>query len=97
MRSFLANSRAARPRSLSSDFRLGNPTLKTLNKAWTWDRVLETLESMKLTHFIRVKTEVDKDALKTKANPAQLAAVGCRIDQDETFFVEPKDTATKAA
>jgi len=73
-------------------FRLGQPTLKTLNRAWTWDRVLEELSARGLSRFIRVKREPDKEALKQHLPPEQLAAVGCRIDQTETFFVEAKDT-----
>lgn len=72
-------------------WRLGQPTLKTLNKAWTWDRVLEELGARGLSRFIRTKREPDKDALKVHLQPEELAAVGCRIDQAETFFVEPKE------
>jgi phage host-nuclease inhibitor protein Gam len=75
-------------------FRFGQPTLKTLNKAWTWDRVLEQLDSLNLGRFIRTKRECDKDAMKQHLDAAALATVGCRIDQAETFFVEPKEQAT---
>ena len=72
-------------------FRLGQPTLKTLNKAWTWDRVLEELGARGLARFIRTNREPDKEALKQHLPPEELAAVGCRVDQAETFFVEPKE------
>lgn len=72
-------------------FRLGQPTLKTLGKAWSWERVLETLDELKLSRFIRTKRECDKEAMKAHLDTAQLATVGCRIDQAETFFVEPKE------
>jgi phage host-nuclease inhibitor protein Gam len=72
-------------------FRLGQPTLKTLSKAWTWERVLEALVDGGLKRFVRTKSEPDKDAMKQHLTPEQLASVGCRIDQAETFFVEPKD------
>lgn len=78
-------------------FRLGQPTLKTLNKAWTWDRVLEELGARGLSRFIRTKKEPDKDAIKQHLPAEQLAAVGCRIDQAETFFVEPKEQHAEAA
>jgi phage host-nuclease inhibitor protein Gam len=77
-------------------FRLGQPTLKTLSKAWTWERVLEALDAAGLTHFIRTKREPDKEGLKQHLPPDQLAAVGCRIDQAEAFFVEPKERASDA-
>lgn len=75
-------------------FRLGQPTLKTLSKAWTWDRVLEQLDALKLDRFIRTKRECDKEAMKAHLDAAALATVGCRIDQAETFFVEPKEQAS---
>jgi phage host-nuclease inhibitor protein Gam len=75
-------------------FRLGQPTLKPLNRSWTWDRVLEELGARGLARFIRTTRAPDKDALKQHLPPEELAAVGCRIDQTETFFVEPKDQPT---
>lgn len=77
-------------------FRKGNPTLKLLSKAWTWERVVETLEALKLTRFIRRKDpEPDKDALKQELDDAALAKVGCRVEQSETFFIEPKEQPTE--
>jgi phage host-nuclease inhibitor protein Gam len=77
-------------------FRIGNPTLKLLSKAWTWERVVETLESLQLTAFIRrPDPEPDKDALKQKLDEVALAKVGCRVDQSETFYIEPKEQPTE--
>jgi phage host-nuclease inhibitor protein Gam len=76
-------------------FRLGQPTLKTLSKAWTWDRVLEELAARDLTRYIRTTRAPDKDAMKQHLTPEQLAGVGCRIDQTETFFVEAKDQSAE--
>lgn len=78
-------------------FRLGQPTLKTLSRAWTWERVLEALVERGLTRFIRTKQEPDKEALKQHMAAEELAGVGCRIDQAETFFIEPKDRAKEDA
>ena len=78
-------------------FRLGQPTLKTLSKAWTWERVLEALIERGLKRFVRTKQEPDKEALKQHMSAEELAGVGCRIDQTETFFIEPKDRATEDA
>ncbi len=75
-------------------FRLGNPTLKLLSKSWTWDKVVKELKARMLTSFVRVTEEADKDALKSKLTAEQLAGVGCRVTQSETFYVEPKDQAS---
>jgi phage host-nuclease inhibitor protein Gam len=78
-------------------FRLGQPTLKLLNRKWTWDGVLDALQAHGLSRFIRVRREPDKDGLKQHCPPEQLAAIGCRIDQAETFYVEPKEKPTTEA
>lgn len=75
-------------------FRLGQPTLKLLNRSWSWDSVLLALRDNGLARLIRKKEEPDKEGIK-QLSETQLAAVGCRIDQTETFFVEPKDKPTE--
>jgi phage host-nuclease inhibitor protein Gam len=70
-------------------FRTGNPKLVLLNRKWKWDDVLSALKGKERTDLIRKKEEADKDALK-KLPDDELASFGCRIDQDETFFIEPK-------
>jgi len=74
-------------------FRLGNPILKLLNRKWSWEQVLEALKAKSLVQFVIAKETPDKDAMKTQLDDAQLAEVGCRIDQAEAFFVEPKRDA----
>lgn len=74
-------------------FRLGNPTLKPLNKRWTWASVLDAVRAKFKGRFVRTKEELDKEALKAQLDDAQLATVGCRIEQREDFFVEAKDRA----
>lgn len=61
-----------------------------MNKKWSWEEVLNALKTMSLTEFIVTKESADKDALKAKMDDAQLASIGCRIDQEESFWVEPK-------
>ncbi|QYM80255.1 host-nuclease inhibitor Gam family protein [Horticoccus luteus] len=78
-------------------FRLGQPTLKLLNRSWTWEKVVEVLDARHLLTFIRMRREPDKDALKQQLDAEQLAAVGCRVDQAETFFVEPKEQSSTEA
>lgn len=70
-------------------FRTGNPKLVLLNRKWKWNDVLAALKGKERTDLIRRKEEADKDALK-KLPDDELAGFGLRIDQDETFFIEPK-------
>lgn len=78
-------------------FRLGNPTLKTLSKRWTWESVLEAVRTKFKGRFVRTKEELDKDALKAQLDDEQLASVGCRIEQREDFYVEAKEQPTPEA
>lgn len=71
-------------------FRTGNPTLALLNRKWTWDEVVNALRSMGKESFIVTKHAADKDGMKAHMDDAELAAVGCRVKQDESFWVEPK-------
>lgn len=83
-------------------FRTGMPQLKLLSK-WTWDKVLETLQSWggKDNDFIRVRLEVNKEAiLRCQADgyigrqDTPLAELGLKVVQTESFYIEPKvDTA----
>jgi phage host-nuclease inhibitor protein Gam len=70
-------------------FRTGNPTLKLLNRKWKWNDVVAALKSTGRYEFVRTKEEPDKDGLK-KLPESDLASVGLRIDQEETFYIEPK-------
>jgi len=73
-------------------WRIGNPTLKTLS-GWTWDRVLEKLQSLHpFRRFVRQKEEVDKAGILTERaslSPEDLRTMGVRVVQEEAFFVEP--------
>ena len=70
-------------------FRTGNPKLVLLSRKWKWDDVVAALKGKGRVDLIRTKVEADKDALK-KLDDAELAGFGLRIDQEETFFIEPK-------
>jgi phage host-nuclease inhibitor protein Gam len=72
-------------------FRLGNPTLCLLNRKWNWEGVLNAVKAAFPKRFVRTKEDVDKDGLKQHLDAAQLATVGCRIDQAEAFYVEAKE------
>lgn len=71
-------------------FRWGNKTLALLSNRWTWDGVIAGLKAAGMDAFVRVKEEVDKDAVKDQLAESVLAQHGMRIKQAETFWVEPK-------
>jgi phage host-nuclease inhibitor protein Gam len=75
-------------------FRTGNPTLVLLNRTWTWKKVLEAIKEhwapKDAARVIVVKEAVDKDVLKQSYSPEELAGIGTRVEQHETFFIDPK-------
>ena len=75
--------------SANFGFRLGNPTLKALNRKWSPEETMKELRRLGMSDFIRVKEELDKNGLKARLNDEQLASVGLRVCQSESFFVEP--------
>lgn len=74
--------------------RTNPPAVKTLNKKYNWKTVLELVQRIRPT-YLRVKEELNKDlilsdyAAKTITDDT-LAAMGVRIDQDETVIVTAK-------
>ncbi len=77
-------------------FRLGNPTLKLLKRGCSWEGVVAALKLLGLSQFIRVIEEPDKDGIKNANLPKeQLDQLGVRIDQNESFYVEPKEQPTE--
>jgi len=74
-------------------FRTGTPKLK-LAKGFKWENVLANLKNL-LPEFVRIKEEVDKDSLLSNATEptvnAKFHKVGVYVDQDETFYVKPKE------
>lgn len=71
-------------------FRWGTKALALLSSRWSWESVIASLKAAGLDGFVRVKTEVDKDAVKDQLAEGVLAQHGMRIKQSETFWVEPK-------
>lgn len=70
-------------------FRTGQPKLVKLS-GWTWERILEAVVRV-LPDYVRVKQEVDRERLiadRDTLTPV-LKEVGVKVDQDESFFVEP--------
>jgi phage host-nuclease inhibitor protein Gam len=78
-------------------FRTGTPKLKLLGRSWTWDKVLAAVQHT-LPAFVRSKPEVDKEAILNQRDELAYALpmVGLRVDQDESFYIEPKLTDTEA-
>lgn len=74
-------------------FQTGPPKLKTLS-GWTWSRVLRRLSSPAgNAHYVRTKSEVNKQRIlleREKLGAEQLRALGLRVAQDESFYVEPR-------
>ena len=70
-------------------YRLGQPRL-ALMRGWTWSSVVEALQLKKLTRYLRVKTDADKEKLLADraAMEEAFADLGMVVKQDEAFFVE---------
>lgn len=73
-------------------FRTGTPKLKT-KRGYTWASVTNLLKEF-YPSYLRVSEEPAKDRLLgDRDDPSTLAVyekVGIFVDQDETFYVEPK-------
>lgn len=73
-------------------FRTGTPKLKT-RKGFTWGAALNLLKEF-LPGYVRVSEEPAKDRLLADRDipetAEQFERCGIYVDQDETFFVEPK-------
>jgi phage host-nuclease inhibitor protein Gam len=73
-------------------FRTGTPKLKLL-KGFTWGAVTNLLKEF-IPGYVRINEEPAKDKLLSDREDPELNVlfpkVGIYVDQDETFFVEPK-------
>jgi phage host-nuclease inhibitor protein Gam len=73
-------------------FRIGTPKLKTL-KGFTWGAVTNLLKEF-LPDYLRTSEEPAKDKLLADRDVEDvvllLPKVGVFVDQDESFYVEPK-------
>ncbi|MCX6277689.1 MAG: host-nuclease inhibitor Gam family protein [Bacteroidetes bacterium] len=73
-------------------FRTGTPKLKTL-KGFTWGAVTNLLSEF-LPAYVRMTKEPAKDLLLCARDMPDISEmfpkVGIFVDQDETFYVEPK-------
>jgi phage host-nuclease inhibitor protein Gam len=76
-------------------FQTNPPKVVMLNRKYNENTVLELLKKLRLSRFIRIKEQIDKEALIAtylgkEIDDAKLASVGLRIEQTETFICEPK-------
>lgn len=73
-------------------FRTGTPKLKT-KKGFTWAAVTNLLKTY-LPTYVRTTVEPAKDLLLAARDNKDVSkhfeVIGVYVDQDETFFVEPK-------
>lgn len=74
-------------------FRNNPPKVIQLSKKWTVKSSLEFLKKLFNGKYIRAKEEMNKDQIMADyaagiIDDSKLAAVGIRIDNDETFFIE---------
>jgi phage host-nuclease inhibitor protein Gam len=84
-------------------FRTGTEKVSLLSRAWNWEKVLDAIKN-RAFQFVRTKDEVDKDSIlsfvraSTTAEDREavthdvLKPIGVKIEQEESFFVEPKLT-----
>ncbi|MDE2099084.1 MAG: host-nuclease inhibitor Gam family protein [Patescibacteria group bacterium] len=79
-------------------FRTGNPKLALLNRKWTWDKVLDSIRTIKA--WVREALEVDKESILHAYSGSnsedvrelfaqELALHGMKVAQDEGFYIEP--------
>lgn len=78
-------------------FRTGTPALKLFSRAFTWDKVLQLIRQGAAADYIRTKEEVAKDTILADhaskiIQDADLRTLGLKVDQSESFFVEPNLT-----
>lgn len=76
-------------------FRTNPPKVALLNRKYNVNTVIELLKKLKMSRFIRVKEDIDKESiiseyLAKEIDDVKLASVGLKIDQAETFICEPK-------
>ena len=82
-------------------FRISPPSVRLLNRKWTWDGVLTAL-TRGFQKYIRSTPEVARDAILADyaagaVSAEQLAGLGLQIAQSETFGIELKSEEAPTA
>ena len=63
-------------------------SLKTMTR-WTWEKVLQKLEAVGKTEFVRIKKDVDKSKIRDAGlSDAELKMLGMKLEKKETFWYE---------
>ncbi len=75
-------------------FRNNPPKVAFLNRKYNTKTVLELIRRL-FSNYIRTKEEIDKETIlvdysQKRIDDAQLAAMGLKVDQDETFYIDLK-------
>ena len=74
-------------------FRRGTPKV-VKERGLTWDTALKLMKANRLP-FIRTKEEIDREKIimsrDDKSMMEELTKIGIGINQDETFYIEPKE------
>lgn len=78
-------------------FRTHPPKIVQLSKKYSVKTSVELLKKLFGDIYIRLKEEINKDQLlvdlaQNKINDTNLAAVGLRVEKDETLFIDPDYT-----
>ncbi len=72
-------------------FRQHPPALKTLNRKWTWEAVLDAVKrTFGADRYVKTEEVLSKETLKASLTEEQLASVGLRLETRESFGVTPK-------
>jgi phage host-nuclease inhibitor protein Gam len=77
----------------SIGFRIGQPKLSLLSRAWNWKKALDAVR-MWLPAFIRGVPEIDAEAIIAQRDElaTDLPKCGLKVTQDESFYVDPNLT-----
>jgi len=91
-------------------FRNNPPKVVQLNKKYNVKTTIELIKKLGLTAYLRVKEELNKEMIladyrspdesgkseTNKLDDSKLSAIGLRVDQDESFFIEIKKEILEA-
>jgi phage host-nuclease inhibitor protein Gam len=78
--------------------RKGNPTLKPLNRAWTWAAIGVKLRSLYAGRYFQPAPEpaIDREKVRTELTTDELKNVGLKVEQEVRFYVEPDHSKVSA-
>ena len=79
----------------SIGFRTNPPKVQLLNRKYNLKTAIELIKRVFDGSYVRTKEEIDKETIladysQKKLTDEQLAGVGLKVDQDESFFLDVK-------